>query len=69
MQEWNCYARNFFLGEVTARSALSAMEITTELYRKYNIILPEVSVIPKLKDRNRIKVPFSKCTDYRVKYS
>lgn len=65
---WNCYARNYYLGEVTARNHILAMEIACELWKKFNIIMPEVSVIPVHKDpcRQRFKLENSK--DYRVKY-
>jgi len=65
---WNCYARNYFLGEVTALTALSAMSVAVDLWGKYNLVVSEVSVIQKERDRLRYKININTCTDYRVKY-
>lgn len=67
-QIWNCYARNYFLGEVEAISSKSAMLLAVELWSKYNILMSEVSVIPKVRDRYKYKIKLEVCTDYRVKY-
>lgn len=68
MIQWNCYARNFLLGQVDARTPQLAMEICSEIWKKYNIVPSEVSVIPANRDRCRLKRAFDSCTDYRVKY-
>lgn len=66
---WNCYARNFFLGEVAANNGYAAIEVAIKTWRKFNILYGEISVIPKNRDRCRLRKSFSECTDYRVKYS
>jgi len=68
--EWNCYARNYFLGVVIANKGESAIELaaSNELWRKYSLVKSEISVIQSKKDVNKHKINIESCRDYRIKY-
>lgn len=66
--EWNCYARNYYLGAIKAINARLAIELAVSIFKKYSFVQSEISVIQKHKDYCRNKVNIDSCRDYKVKY-
>lgn len=67
--QWNCYARNYFLGTVNAINAKDAIKEAAKAWSRYNLVESEISVIQSKQDSFiRRATDISKASDCRIKY-
>lgn len=67
--QWNCYARNYFLGTVNAINAKDAIKVATKVWSRYNLVESEISVIQSKQDSFiRRATNISKASELKYKY-